>query len=72
MTCLVDAAGRPTEAADGIKSLMCVDSGEAKTTFYISMGKGIEGIKEEVERLERKIAKLRATNDLLCSRMTMT
>ena len=31
---------------------MCVDSGEANTAFYISMGQGIEGIKEEVERLE--------------------
>ena len=52
MTCLVDAAGRPAEAALGIKSLMCVDSGEANAAFFISMGKGIQGIEEEVERLE--------------------
>jgi hypothetical protein len=45
-------AGRPAEAADGIKFLMCVDSGKAKKAFLVSSDKGVEGIKEEVESLE--------------------
>jgi hypothetical protein len=49
---LLGFAGRPEEAADGIKFLMCVDSGEAKKAFLLSMGNGVDGIKEEVERLE--------------------
>lgn len=46
------AAGHPAEAADGIKSLMSVGKGGTMAAFFASMGKGIDGMKEEVDRLE--------------------